>query len=493
MIVGVDVGTTAVKGILLDDDARVLAVTEHGHDLSNPHPTWAEEDPEDWWAGAVAVLRSLLDGREASAVRAVGVSGMVPAVIGLDERDRPVRPSIQQNDARAHDEVRWFAERFDEDALFARTGATWNQQLVAPKLLWLRRHEPETWSKVRRVTGSYEYITERLGAEPYTESNWAIESGLWDVAGGSWLEEILDAAGASAQQLRDVRRPHDIVGAVGASASEATGLATGTPLIAGSADHIAAAFAAGLQHPGDVVMKFGGAGDFLYATDTFEPVRELFIDYHDVPGRFVVNGCMASSGSLVKWFQSRFAPERSFRELDLMAGELEPGADGLLLLPYFLGEKTPIHDPLARGTIVGLTLSHGPAHVHRAVLEGVAFAFRHHVDVLEQAGYSIGRVTMMDGGARSEVWRSILAAVLDRDVIHLRGGESGSALGVALLAGVSAGSWAWEDVPGFVREEGTTAPDGPASRRYRELYAVYRELYQRLRSFYPELLEAARA
>jgi xylulokinase len=283
------------------------------------------------------------------------------------------------------------------------------------------------------------------------------------------------------------------VGAVGASASQATGLATGTPLIAGSADHIAAAFAAGLQRPGDVVMKFGGAGDFLYATDTFEPVRELFIDYHDVPGRFVVNGCMASSGSLVKWFQSRFAPERSFRELDLMAGELEPGADGLLLLPYFLGEKTPIHDPLARGTIVGLTLSHGPAHVHRAVLEGVAFAFRHHVDVLEQAGYSIGRVTMMDGGARSEVWRSILAAVLDRDVIHLHGGESGSALGVALLAGVSAGSWAWEDVQGFVREEGTTAPDGPASRRYRELYAVYRELYQRLRSFYPELLEAARA
>lgn len=493
MVVGIDVGTTAVKGILLDDEARVMDVAAHAHDLRNPRSTWAEEDPGDWWGGTVHVLQTLLRSCDPAGIRAVGVSGMVPAVIGLDAHGRPVRPSIQQNDARAHEEVRWFADRFDEDELFAATGATWNQQLVAPKLLWLSRHESDAWARVERVTGSYEFITERLGADPYTECNWAIESGLWDVRRESWLEPILEAAGGHVRQLRQVVRPHQVVGEVCRAASAETGLVAGTPLIAGSADHIAAAFAAGLQHPGDVVMKFGGAGDFLYAADAFEPVRELFIDYHDVPGRFVVNGCMASSGSLVKWFQGQFAPDRSFAELDASAATIEAGADGLVLLPYFLGEKTPIHDPLARGTLVGLTLSHTAAHVHRAVLEGVAFAFRHHLDVLRAANYPVRRVYMMDGGARSALWRQILASVLDHEIVRLRGGESGSALGVALLAGVSEGSWHWEEIPGFVHEDGTTKPDGPSAHRYDELYAIYRELYRRLESLYPELMEAAHA
>jgi xylulokinase len=493
MVVGVDVGTTAVKGILLGEDARVLATAEHAHDLSSPHPTWAEESPDDWWRGTVEVLRSLLSGRDPALVQAVGVSGMVPAVVGLDRSGVPVRPSIQQNDARAHEEVRWFAERFDEDRLFADTGATWNQQLVAPKLLWLHRHEGAEWVNVERIVGSYEYVTEKLGAEPYTECNWALESGLWNVRERSWSGPILEAAGGTIAWLRSVKWPHEVVGEVSREAADATGLAAGTPLIAGSADHIAAAFAAGLQHPGDVVMKFGGAGDFLYATDTFESVRELFVDYHDVPGRFVINGCMASSGSLVKWFQSYFAPSKTFAALDDEAALLEPGAEGLVLLPYFLGEKTPLHDPFARGTLIGLTLSHTPAHVYRAVLEGVAYAFRHHLEVLKQASYPVRRIFMMDGGARSALWRGILASVLNHDVTYLRGGESGSALGVAFLAGVTAGQWGFEDIPSFVHQEGVAEPSAHAVARYDELYTVYRDLYVRLKDLYPKLLEAARA
>ncbi len=492
MVVGIDVGTTAVKGVLLGEDARALAVSEHQHDLQSPRPTWAEEDPSEWWEGVVAVLAQLLDGRDAESIGAVGVSGMVPAVIGLDTAGRPVRPSIQQNDARADSEIQWFAERFEEGALFDVSGATWNQQVVAPTLLWLLRNEPDRWSQVVRVTGSYEYITQRLGAEPYTERNWALESGLWDVRSGRWLESILEAAGASVDQLGPVRAAHEIVGVVGREASEATGLAEGTPLIAGSADHIAAAFAAGLRTPGDVVMKFGGAGDFLYVADTFAPVRELFIDYHDYPDAFVINGCMASSGSLVKWFKKNFEPGRSFPELDAMAAGVPAGAEGLIVLPYFLGEKTPLHDPDARGTFVGLTLTHTSAHVHRAILEAVAFAFRHHLEVLEAAGHTVQRVTMMDGGARSPLWRKILASVLDRDVLHLEGGSSGSAIGVGLLAGVSAGRWTWDDVPTFVRVAGTTPPERAWVDRYWRLYGVYRDLYLRLQSLYPELQEALR-
>lgn len=493
MIVGVDVGTTSVKGLVLDREARVLGTAEHAHDLSNPRPSWAEERPEDWWEGVRHVLRALLGALPGEPVEAVGVSGMVPAVVLLDEDGRPVRPSIQQNDARASEEVAWFAQRFDEDELFSKTGATWNQQLVAPKLRWVQHHEPAAWARVARITGSYEYVTERLGADPYVESNWALESGLWSAVERRWLGDVMDAAGITDRLLRPVKSASEFVGAVARRAAEETGLPQGTPLIAGSADHIAAAFAAGLASPGDVVMKFGGAGDFLYATDAFAPVRQLFIDYHDVPDRFVVNGCMASSGSLVKWFQTQFAPDRSFAELDAMASAVDAGSDGLVVLPYFLGEKTPLHDPFARGTLVGLTLAHTVGHLHRAVLEGVAFAFRHHLEVLLEAGYPVGRVYMMDGGAKSALWRGILASVLGREVVHLHGGESGSALGVALLAGVSAGHWSWNDVPGLVEPEGVTQPDPRAVPRYGELYGIYRDIYRQLRSVYPRLLEAARA
>jgi len=445
----------------------------------------------DWWSGTKDVLHRLLDGRDARSVRAVGVAGMVPAIVGLDEHGRPVRPSIQQNDARATEEIDWFASRFDEDELFARTGATWNQQLVAPKLRWLRRHESAEWGRAVRVTGSYEFVTGLLGAEPYTESNWALESGMWDVEAGRWLEPVLELTGADEALFGPVRRPFDVVGAVSPAASAETGLAVGTPLIAGSADHIAAVLAAGLEDPGDVVMKLGGAGDFLYVTDAFKPVRELFIDFHDVPDRYVLNGCMASSGSLVKWFKTGFAGDASYADLDAMAEEVGAGADGLVLLPYFLGEKTPIHDPRARGTLVGLTLSHHKAHVHRAILEGVAYAFRHHLETLRTAGYAARQIFVMDGGARSGLWRQILASTLDHPVVHLRSGASGSAMGVALVAGVSAGAWTWRDIPSFVQVEGTTDPDASASRRYARLYAVYRELYHRLKDLYPELLEAA--
>jgi xylulokinase len=211
-------------------------------------------------------------------------------------------------------------------------------------------------------------------------------------------------------------------------------------VIAGSADHIAAALAAGLLAPGEAVIKLGGAGDFLYALDRFAPLKELFIDFHDVPGLFVLNGCMATTGSLLRWFRDAFRPGAGFAELDLEAEGVPAGSEGLLVLPYFLGEKTPIHDPEARGTVVGLTLSHTPAHLWRALLEGVAYAYRHHVEVLERRGYRVERYFVMDGGARSPLWRRILASVLEAPLAHLAGGERGSAYGGALgLSGPQAG------------------------------------------------------
>jgi len=481
MVLGVDVGTTSVKALLLDEEGRVVAEAEHPHSLRSPRPGFAEEDPEDWWQGLLATVRALLAGRDPKALRALGLSGMVPALVLQDEKGRPLRPSLQQNDARAVAEIRELKERFGDDWLFARTGATWNQQVLAPKLLWLRRHEPEVLARARWISGSYEHLAFRLTGARYQEANWALESGLWDPGQEAWLEEVLEYVGLDPGLLGPVRRPWEVVGEV----AEGAGLPPGLPVIAGSADHIAAALASGLKAPGEAVVKLGGAGDFLYAVDRFAPVPELFIDFHDLPGLFVINGCMATTGSLLKWFREAFRPGKGFAELDQEAEGVPPGAEGLVVLPYFLGEKTPIHDPEARGTVLGLTLTHTPAHLWRALLEGVAYAFRHHLEVLEARGHRVERVFVMDGGARSGLWRRILASVLERPLQRLEGGERGSAYGAAFLAGVAAGLFRFSDLRRRVAE--TTEPEADWIPVYRELYGVYRETYLRLKDLYPRL------
>ncbi|GEM90042.1 FGGY-family carbohydrate kinase [Oceanithermus desulfurans] len=483
-VVGIDVGTTAVKALLLDEEARVVAEASHPHDLKSPRPGWAEEDPADWWKGVQAALGALAGQAPLADVGMAAVSGMVPALVLLDEAGRVLRPSIQQNDARHTEEIAWFRERFPEDWLFGHAGATWNQQVIPPKLLWIQRHEPEAFARIRRIAGSYEYVTGRLGGPEYLEANWALESGLWSERERRWLVELLDALELDPGVLRPVRFPGEVVGEV---ASSEVPLPLGTPLAAGSADHIAAALAAGLLAEGEAVLKFGGAGDFLYVSSAFAPLKELFIDHHDVPGRYVINGCMATSGSLVKWFRDRFAPGTTYAELDTEAERVPAGSEGVVLLPYFLGEKTPIHDPKARGTVLGLTLSHGPAHLYRAILEGVAYAFRHHVEVLEAHGHAIERFYVMDGGARSPLWRKITASVLGRPVVHLASGHAGSAFGTAFLAGVNAGFWSFERIKALATPAGTTEPDPAWARVYDALYGVYRETYERLKVLYPRL------
>jgi xylulokinase len=260
-------------------------------------------------------------------------------------------------------------------------------------------------------------------------------------------------------------------------------------VIAGSADHVAAALAAGTG-PGELVLKIGGGGDVLYGVDRFAPDPHLYIDYHDLPDRFLLNGCMVASGALVKWFAEAFAGdlgegEARYARLDAEAEVTPPGADGLVMLPYFLGEKTPIFDPGARGAVTGLALAHSRGHLFRAVLEAVAYGFRHHVDVLVEGGHPIRVVRVMDRGARSPLWRQIVADVLGHPIEYAPGADLGSAWGVAWVAGVAAGCWDWErsgtgaksaDPPPVVH-----APVPEHTARYERLYRIYRGLYPALR------------
>ncbi|HEX9037858.1 MAG TPA: FGGY family carbohydrate kinase [Ktedonobacterales bacterium] len=478
---GIDVGTTGLKAVLLDPERGVVASAERPHELRSPHPAWAEEDANQWWVTTVSAVRQLLEVVPAASVAAIGVSGMVPAMVLLDARGDPLRPSIQQNDARAAAEVDELRDSVDVSEFFRRTGGVPNQQNVGPRWRWLMTNEPEVIAHAARLVGSYDYITYRLTGTFSLEQNWAAESGLYDVTAHMWHAPYLAQAGISAALLPDVRPPDAVVGGVSVDAAAATGLVAGTPVMAGSADHVAAALAAGLTMNGDVLLKFGGAGDILYCAESPEPDPHFYFDYHDIPGLTLINGCMASSGSLVKWFARELAGSADLGALDREAALVPPGSGGVIVLPYFLGEKTPIFDPAARGVFAGVMLHHTRANLYRATLESVCYGFAHHLALLREAGRPITRVRVADGGSRSALWMQ-MAADVTGETVAVVGGDAASALGVAYVAAMGAGlARDWSDIQRFAPTGAVYTPRPEANKVYQRGFALYRELYERIR------------
>ena len=499
LLLGLDIGTTSTIGILIDSEGGVLATASRPSELVSRHPNWAEEDPAQWWSNVRALVPELLiaAGAGASDIAGVGATGMVPTTILLDREHRPLRHSIQQNDARAVDEIEELKQAIDPEDFFARTGGSINQQSVAPKLRWLARHEPGCMSAAKSVLGSYDYVTARLTGSLSVERNWALEAGFMDLGRGDLAEELVRLGGITPDQLPPLRLSHELAGEVTPRAAAETGLAAGTPVVAGCADHIASAFVAGASQDGDLVVKLGGAGDILLSCR--EPVTDprMFIDLHIVPGLYFSNGCMAASGSVLEWIVRHLAGAEAAAAqaagvkvhalLDRRAEDLPAGAGGVVLLPYFLGEKTPLHDPQARGSVVGLGLHHGLPHLWRAALEAVAFGFRHHLDVFSEMGLIPRRVLACDGGAASDLWLRITADVLERPVERLLH-HPGSSLGAAFVAGMGTGVLDdWSAIARYVRPERVFEPRAANLPAFREAYAVYRDLYERLRTLYPRV------
>lgn len=479
-LLGIDIGTTATKIILIDLDGKLQGEVSLPATLMSPQPNFAEEDALEWWRNVCQGVPRCLEeaGLSAEAVLAVGVSGMVPTIILVGEDGLPLRNSIQQNDARSHVEIDYFKSQLDEKVIFQKTGSAITQQSIGPKLLWLAKNEAERFEKTWQVMGSYDYINYRLTGQPTLEQNWALESGLFDLHRRDWDDELLALSRIRRDQLPAVHAPSEVIGRISAEAARLTGLLEGTPVVAGSADHVASAFSVGLKENGDLLVKLGGAGDILYSLDRLEIDERLFLDYHVIPGLYLINGCMASSGSIIKWFRNQFAPGLDYPDLDKEAEEIPAGSDGLILLPYFIGEKTPIFDPLARGMFFGLTLQHSRAHLYHAILEGISFGFFHHIQVMKERGWAIGRVRVANGGARSQLWRQVTADVIGyplEEVAH----HPGSSLGAAFVAGMGVGAFAdWAEIEKYITISHITQPNLEHHARYLQLFDLYRQLYE---------------
>jgi xylulokinase len=491
-VLGLDIGTTSTIGILIRLPRSVLGIVSRDVRLSSPHPGWTEEDPLEWWDNVRAICRELLESTNTSPgeVAAIGVTGMLPAVVLLDSEGRLLRPSIQQSDGRCGEQIAALRAERDETSFLARTGNGINQQLVAAKLRWLAQHEPQVFARIATVFGSYDYINWRLTGERAVEQNWALEAGFVNIGSGSLDTELIALSGLPSAAVPRKIASHEILGSVSVDAAAHTGLRAGTPVIGGAADLVASALAAGIVASGDVLLKFGGSVDVITASGTIRPDARMFLDYHLIPGLYLPNGCMSTGGSALNWFVRNFAGGQAdearrrglslHQWLDTLAQERPAGSDGVTALPYFLGEKTPLHDPAARGVFEGLSLSHDVGHLWRALLEAYAYGVAHHVEVLNDMGHATRRFVVSDGGAASSVWMQIVANVLQQPVQRLAG-HPGSSLGAAWTAAIGVGLESdWSGISRFVSAAERIEPDPALAETYRRGYAHYRTLYDLL-------------
>jgi xylulokinase len=469
-LVGVDVGTTGVKAVALTPEGRVVARAEHAYPLSTPRPGWAEQDPEDWWRAAEAAVSSL-----AGDAIAIGLTGQMHGLVALDEHDRVLRPAILWNDQRTGDECREIEERVGRERLLELTGNPALTGFTAPKLLWLRRHEPETFARIRRVLLPKDYVRLRLTGEHATDVADASGTLLFDVGARRWSEPMLDALELPAEWLpRSFESPE-------VSASTATGL----PVAAGAGDQAASAVGVGVHEPGTTAVTIGTSGVVFAPLPEFapEPEGRLHVFCHAVPSRWHAMGVMLSAAGSLRWFRDALAPGESFDAVTAEAAEVKAGAEGVLFLPYLTGERTPHADPDARGAFVGLAADHGRGVLARAVLEGVAFGLRDSLELLAGLGERPASARVSGGAARSTLWLRIVASVLgiplERPAV-----EEGAAFGAALLAGVAGGAFAdvAEGVERAVHVRETVEPDPDWARVYDERYERFRAVYPALRS-----------
>jgi len=472
--IGIDIGTTGTKVALVHVERGIVAIASRNTTLHSDRPGFAEADTDQWLSNVLECIREVVDvsGVDATDIGAVSTAGMVPAVIVLDSNRRPLRRAILQNDARAVSEIVELNDSLAGTDLVSLTGSALTQQSVAPTLLWIQRNEPEVWANTAHVVGSYDWILIALGAELHLEWNWALESGLYTLDKLPF-STVLDSVGLDSALLSPVRTSSELVGEISADMAERSSLAPGTRLVVGGADHVISAFSAGVEREGDALVKLGGAGDILAASDTPLVDERLYLDAHPIPGRWLPNGCMATSGSLIRWYQSLIGGE-DLATLDTEATG-RPAAD-VLCLPYFLGEKSPLNDPNLRGTFAGLHLGHTRADLYRSVLESIAFGFRHHVEVFAERGITLTRVMVTNGGSKSTLWKQIHSEVLGIE-LHPVVDHPGASLGAAVIAAIGIGSLGgWKDSKRFLELDRPIEPDPAKVSLYNDAYGEWREL-----------------
>ncbi|MEA4813288.1 MAG: xylulokinase [Oscillospiraceae bacterium] len=500
-LIGIDLGTSGTKTVLFNTDGRAVASKTVEYPMSQPHNGWAEQEPRDWWRAVCETLRAVVGGSgvDTKSIRGVGISGQMHGLVLLDKNGAVLRPSIIWCDGRTGEECREISEIIGKQRLIEITANPALPGFTAGKILWVRKHEPEIWARARHILLPKDYIRYMLTGVFATEVSDASGMNLLDVPRRKWSGEVLEKLSISEEMLGKMFESSDVTGFVTSEAAEATGLSNGTPVVGGAGDNAAAAVGTGVVSAGKAFTTIGTSGVIFAHSDsvTIDPKGRVHTFCAAVPGAWTVMSCTLAAGLSLKWFRDNLcagemydAENQGIDPYIIMDAEAEKsgvGANRLLFLPYLMGERSPLLDEKARGAFIGLSAMHTRGDMIRAVLEGVAYSQRQCLDILRSMGVVTSDMMACGGGAKSPLWRQMLADVYGIGVATSKTALEGPALGVAILAGVGTGvfSSAAEACEKIVRRDSLCEPDSARTAQYEKVYRVYETLYPALQeSFY---------
>ncbi len=498
-LVGIDIGTSGTKTLLMSETGQIVAQATEEYPLHAPQPGWSEQNPQDWWRATCNTLKKVLadSGVSPSEIKGVGYSGQMHGSVFLDEKGEVVRPCILWNDGRTFRECQEITEKATPEKLHEWVSNPAMTGFTAPKVVWLKNNEPENFKRVRHVMLPKDYIRYRMTGEVATDISDAAGTVLYNVRERRWSTELLDVLGIPHDWMPRVYASYEVTGTVTEAASKECGLAVGTPIVGGGADNPCGAVGSGVVVEGRVMLSLGTSGVIFSPANTakVDPGERLHTFNASPPDQWYLMGVVLSAGMCLRWYRDKYAAaeraeaaQKGVDPYDIMmqaAGQIQPGAEGLYFLPYIMGERCPINDPHARGAYIGLSFRHEPAHMIRAIVEGVSFALRDNMEVIRALGVQIDQVRLIGGGAKSPLWRQMMADILGTEIAILKGGE-GPAQGAAILAGKGVGLY--DDLKAatdaLLPLAQTIAPNEAAQRRYNEIYGLYHALYPALRQHY---------
>ncbi len=485
--IGINSSTTATKALLMDEFGSVVAVASSEYTYETPHPLWSEQDPALWWNATIDSIRGVLEksGVGGSAVKCLGLTGQMHGLVLLDENGEVLRPSILWNDQRTSSQCDQIHELVGKQRFIELTGNVALTGFTAPKILWVRENEPAVFTKAKQILLPKDYIRYKLTNEYAMDRAGGSGTVLFSLQERSWSGEVLEILGIDPALLPPAYEGTEITGTISAEVAQLTGLKAGTPVVGGGGDQAAGAVGVGAVRTGVVGLVLGTSGVVFATTPSalIEPEGRLHAFCHSVPGRWHFMGVMLSAAGSLRWYRDTLSPGVEYDALLAHLDEIPAGSEGLFFLPYLTGERTPHPDPLARGAFVGLTVRHCKDHMTRAVLEGVAFGLRDSFELIKGAGLpSIEQVRISGGGAKSSLWRQILADTFNAELVTVNTTE-GAAYGAALLAGVGAGVWPDVDsaCDACVKVTGSTTVQQDFVPVYEKAYQTYTQLYPALK------------
>lgn len=487
--IGIDLGTTNVKLLLLNESGAIVKSVSDSYPIAFPHPGWSEQNPEDWWTAIQKALITITDGIDPSTIKGIGCGGQMHGLVVLDEEDRVIRPAILWNDGRTSEEVTFLNEVVGTSFLMKETANIAFAGFTAPKLLWMRKNEPENFRKIRRIFLPKDYINYKLTGQHVTDFSDAGGMLLLNAAKKDWSDEMLSLSSVNREQMPTLHESYDRVGTLLPEVASSLGLSQDTIVVAGAGDNAAAAIGTGTVKDGSCNISLGTSGTIFLSSDTFTSVPTGSIHaFPHATGKYHLMGCMLSAASCNAWFCDTILRSDDYDRESVEITEEKMGRNPIFFLPYLMGERSPINDTDARGAFIGMSMDSSRSDMLQAVYEGVAFGLRDSLEVMKDQGICITSSGLCGGGSRSRIWQSIVANVMNLP-LTLPKTEEGPAYGGAMLAMV--GSGAYPDIltccDAILETRATILPDPEIAARYEERYQQYRSIYPALKNVFPKL------